>query len=120
MSQSNVQLDDLLYQAIGEKIRVARNDMKLSQAELADRLQISRASVVNIEAGRQRPPLHLVWRIAEHLNTELVFLIPRSNELKNQEVLLDEDTIAQIETAANGDPFVKKSLVEFINRAKSK
>ena len=69
---------DELYRELGRKIREARerSGQKLSQEKLAKRLGISRASIVNIEAGRQHAPLHLLWQIAEILGTDLTFLIP--------------------------------------------
>src|SRR5215217_1649513 len=74
---------DSLYREIGRRIREARERVpkKLSQATLAKQLKVSRASIVNIEAGRQHAPLDLLWRIAEALKTELVTLIPRREEL---------------------------------------
>ena len=73
---------DELYQELGRKIRQARerHSQRLSQDVLAKRLGISRASVVNIEAGRQRAPLHVVWQIAELLGTDLTVLIPSREE----------------------------------------
>ena len=74
---------DELYRELGRRIRQARerNGEGLSQDALAKQLGISRASVVNIEAGRQRAPLHLLWQIAQLLGTDLTSLIPRNEEL---------------------------------------
>jgi hypothetical protein len=37
--------------------------------------------MVNIEAGRQRAPLHLLWQIAELLGSDLTLLIPSRDEM---------------------------------------
>lgn len=115
--------NELLYQAVGEKIRYIRerSSPKLSQAQLATRLGVSRASVVNIEAGRQRAPLHVLWQIAEILGIELSFLIPQRDELLETQgpIKLDEQTISQIEDAANGDPETRRRLTGFISKAKA-
>ncbi len=118
--------EEMLYRLIGEKIRQARQRVSkgkgISQMKLAKMLGLSRASIVNIEAGRQRPPLHVIWEIAEKLDTEAAHLIPQKDEYRKSgdPVTLDRDTIAQIEAAANGDSSTKRSLTEFISRAKSK
>lgn len=64
------------YANIGESIKAARTKAKLSQAELAKNISMSRASVVNIEKGRQHPPLHLIWTLADILKVPLIKLIP--------------------------------------------
>jgi transcriptional regulator with XRE-family HTH domain len=61
---------DELYGEVGRKLRQARETQGLSQERLAKQLGISRASVVNIEAGRQRAPLHLLWQLSEALGTD--------------------------------------------------
>ncbi len=116
--------DEFLYQAVGEKIRHVRERSrpKLSQAQLATRLGVSRASIVNIEAGRQHAPLHVLWQIAGILGTELALLIPQRDELLETQVpiKLDERTISQIETAANGDPETRRQLTGFISKTKAR
>lgn len=113
---------DTLYQLVGERIRNARNLAGLSQAALAKKLDMSRTSVVNIEAGRQKPPLHIIWQIAEEVGTEAALLIPNQTEYQNQEqpFMLSEEEIAQIETEANGDPAARRDLTNFIGRIKSR
>ncbi len=116
--------NEILYQAVGEKIRHVRERSrpKLSQAQLATRLGVSRASIVNIEAGRQHAPLHILWQIAGVLGTELSLLIPQRDELLKTQapIKLDEWTISQIETAANGDPETRRQLTGFISKAKTR
>ena len=114
---------DELYRELGRRIRRARerNSEGLSQDALAKRLGISRASVVNIEGGRQRAPLHLLWQIAEVLGTDLTFLIPRKEELlpTADQVRLDKEMIEQIEEAANGDPGTIRVLTGFVSKLKA-
>src|SRR6266436_9688049 len=111
-----------LYQEIGRKIRDARErvEPKLSQDKLAKRLGMSRASIVNIEAGRQHAPLHLLWQIAEILGIDLVLLIPRRDELAvpTPAVQLDNHTMREIRRAAKGDPETQKALASFVSRVK--
>jgi transcriptional regulator with XRE-family HTH domain len=114
---------DWLYGEIGRKIRDVREQFepKLSQEKLAKRLQMSRASVVNIEAGRQHAPVHLLWQIAEILGTDLALLIPRREDadLPANPVLLDKATIQGIRRAARGDPETQKALTSFVSKLKT-
>lgn len=54
------------YRLAGARIREARG-RNLTQEELAKATGLSRVSVVNIEAGRQKLLLHHIFRIAEAL-----------------------------------------------------
>jgi transcriptional regulator with XRE-family HTH domain len=76
--QSKMQADEKekFYRLIGERIKDARLKSNLTQENFANFLGLSRVSVVNIEKGRQHPPIHLLWTIAKVLNTSVVELIP--------------------------------------------
>jgi transcriptional regulator with XRE-family HTH domain len=112
---------DVFYRLIGGQIRRARDHAGISQAKLAEGLGMSRTSVVNIEAGRQHPPLHVLWLIAEKLGTEAALLIPKQSEYSENviPVSLDPQTVAEIERAANGDPLTRRHLTHFIGRVKA-
>lgn len=112
---------DRLYRMIGDRIREARERNNVRQAALATKLALSRVSIVNIEKGRQRPPVHVLWQIAEELGIEPASLIPRQREFLDagDGVHLDTDTVAQIEAAAKGDPVTHRRLTEFIKMAKA-
>ncbi|HMN12394.1 MAG TPA: helix-turn-helix transcriptional regulator [Bellilinea sp.] len=112
--------EDTLYRIIGERIREGRSRAQLSQARLAELLHLSRASIVNIEAGRQRPPIHLLWRIAEVLGTEAALLIPRQDEYRASSlpIQLDDTTKTLIEQAANGDLAALDGLTDFVKKVK--
>jgi transcriptional regulator with XRE-family HTH domain len=113
---------DRLYEAIGERITGARKAQGLSQGKLAEKVGVTRASIVNIEHGRQRPPLHLLWQIATSLGVEPSQLIPLQRELaaRDAPVQLGADVVASIERAAQNDPATKRLLTDFIQKATSK
>ncbi|MDE2402672.1 MAG: helix-turn-helix domain-containing protein [Burkholderiales bacterium] len=112
---------DVLYKAVGDRIRAARESQpqKLSQAALANKLEVSRASIVNIEAGRQHAPLFLLWQIAHQLDTELAALIPRKAELvaASPKAKLNEQMLKQIKEKAAGDEGLEQDLTSFIAQA---
>jgi len=109
-----------LYLEVGRRLRQARETQGLSQEKLATQLGLSRASVVNIEAGRQRAPMHLLWQLSEALGTDLTLLIPRREELlpSEKEVSLDPVIVKQIKEAANGNADTIRALTRFVSKLK--
>ena len=69
--------EPLLYQQFGELVRRYRNRLSLSQVQLGTAIGLTRASIANIETGRQRIPLHHLFRIASALKIEIDVLLPR-------------------------------------------
>jgi len=116
--------ENLLYRSVGARIRQARERTvpPMSQTKLAKKLVISRISIVNIEAGKQRAPLHLLWRIAEAVGTDLPLLIPRQTELLAEvaPVTLDALTVARIEAVATDDPETRRQLANFIGKVRAR
>ena len=66
------------------RLRVLRATRAWSQADLADRLEVSRQSVNAIETGKYDPSLPLAFRIAElfDLAIEEVFVSPARHSSK--------------------------------------
>ncbi|MGO8990132.1 MAG: helix-turn-helix domain-containing protein [bacterium] len=98
------------YQQLGENIRNRRKYRKLSQERLADLVGLTRTSMTNIEKGRQRPPLHTLCEIIEHLRADIGDLLPRSSAIKAPsdikalagEQVRGDAEMAFIETAIKG------------------
>lgn len=113
---------DPLFEAVGERVCQARKAAGLSQGTLAMQVRVSRTSIVNIELGRQRAPLSLLWTIATELKVDLASLIPRHHELaqRGEPVQLDAETVHTIEAAANHDPATKRLLADFVQRARTR
>lgn len=61
-----------IYEIFGKRVATERLARGLSQNELAQRVGLSRASVANIEAGRQRVLLHQVLEFAHVLGASSV------------------------------------------------
>ncbi len=66
---------DELYLGIGDRIRRIREESGTTQATLAERIGLSRASVANIERGRQHPPIHTAYAIAQAFGLQLFDLL---------------------------------------------
>lgn len=112
---------DALYGAIGERIRKTREGLpiRLSQAALAKKLNISRASIVNIEAGRQHAPLHLLWKLAKEIDVELTSLIPTRADLASipANVELSDEMLKELRKHTNGNQALESTLSSFIAQA---
>jgi len=83
---------DRLYAELGRAVLVRRKQLNLTQAAIANKVGISRESVANIEAGRQRVSLHHVYGLADALHLKTIGeLIPLSTpkEMKGQTPSLD-------------------------------
>lgn len=58
-----------LYETLGRNVREARRRQGLNQSALAERVGLSRASVANIEAGRQQVLAHILAKLGAALGT---------------------------------------------------
>jgi transcriptional regulator with XRE-family HTH domain len=67
-----------IYAEIGERIRVSRRANRLKQHQLADRVGMSRASLANMEVGRQKILVHQLYAIAVALGLSPADLIPEA------------------------------------------
>ena len=56
-----------VYQQVGDRVADRRHELGITQEEFAERLGCSRASVANIETGRERLLLHRLVNIAAAL-----------------------------------------------------
>ena len=59
-----------IYREVGRKIRRYRVRAHRTQAQLAAEIGISRASLANIEAGRQKVLIHYLYALAEALDID--------------------------------------------------
>ena len=88
-----------IYKAFGRGVATRRKELELTQAELAARVGISRASVANIESGRQNVLLHHVYGLARALEfstvSELLPSLPKSEIREDFEMVLSDETVTQ-------------------------
>ena len=67
---------DELYDELGILIRSRRKKLLLTQHDLAARIGISRASLANIETGRQKVLVHQLYSLAMALDLAPSDLLP--------------------------------------------
>lgn len=64
-----------IYQEFGRRLTQVRKSRKISQEELGEKLRLSRASIANMEAGRQRILLHHLFQLADVLSVPVNDLV---------------------------------------------
>lgn len=101
-----------LYQTLGSRIRKLREDKKLKQEYFAKLLGISRTSLINIEQGRQRPPLHNLYEFARCLEVPVHELLPDMS--KQPEADLKQQYAQEVDKKKVKDP---DKLIEFVKSA---
>jgi len=69
------------YQTLGSKIQQTREKRKMTQAQLGMSLNppSTRASIANIENGKQRVLAHTLAQLADALGVKIQTLVPTSN-----------------------------------------
>ncbi len=89
--------DEAVYKAFGKVVAMRRKKLDLTQAELAARVGMSRASVANIESGRQNVLLHHVYSLATALEfskiSDLLPPQPRPESHEDFDMILSDETV---------------------------
>jgi DNA-binding XRE family transcriptional regulator len=78
---------NLLYKIIGERLRKARFQSGISQSDLAAGIRHLRTSIVNIEGGHQRAPLHVLYELCHHLRIQLISILPLEEEVRKDSLV---------------------------------
>ena len=81
---------DEIYATLGRRVRTRREDLRLTQAELSAKIGLSRASIANIEGGRQAVLVHQFLALAEALTIPPMDLIPSTQPAINPPDLPEE------------------------------
>lgn len=66
-----------LYSEIGRRIKAEREALGFSQIDLAQEIGLTRTSITNIEAGRQRMLIQTLYAIATALGIPVSDLLPK-------------------------------------------
>jgi transcriptional regulator with XRE-family HTH domain len=105
--------NSVLYSIIGYRISELRKLNNHNQQELADKIDISRSSISNIESGRQQISLHLLYRICQVYNCEVHVLIPKVSEIASK-VSLETNNINEIIKKHNVGNVTKKQILNLL------
>src|SRR5688572_18065689 len=77
-----------LYSQLGRVIQQRRKVVRKTQAQLANDLRLTRASIANMETGRQRIMVHQLYDLAAALEMPIGDLLPRETVEPSSRALL--------------------------------
>lgn len=102
--QTSSMANETLYRAFGTAVATRRKALALTQAQLASKVKMSRASIANIESGRQSVLLHHLYAIAAALDLARVAdllppLPPQKSLEKELKMTLSNQTLSEHEEA---------------------
>ena len=75
---------------ISARVRKARENLGINQAEFAERASITRAAISQIESGLRTPSTPILRRLASELEVSVDYLLGSSDESSIAELLNDE------------------------------
>jgi transcriptional regulator with XRE-family HTH domain len=101
-----------IYKRIGAIIRGKRRGRNLSQEKLAARLGIKRATLANIETGRQRILAHMLYAFAEALEIKPADLLPPIPSTTDW-------TVLAFSSSDDLDPQQKQQIANLIGQVKT-
>ena len=68
-----------LYRRIGQVVAKRRRELGLTQSDVAEKLGLSRASLANLESGRQRIMVHQLFALVNALQLQSILdLVPQT------------------------------------------
>ena len=106
-----------LYQVIGQRIKDQRERMKWTQVMIADKVQMTRASITNIESGRQKISLDTLYNIANAFEMDVYSLLPANREESTSKSM--SDIILKTDTARFSDEevhVIKQAILNAMNK----
>ena len=96
------------YAAMGERIRRARENERLTQEQLAEICSLSAAHMGHIERGTRTPSLEAVFRISKSLHVSMDYLLTES-------ISTDDALICNVnDILKNSDKLKPKIIVPII------
>jgi Predicted transcriptional regulators len=100
------------YKVLGNKIRYERLAAKLTQAELAEKVNVSTAYIGQIERGERKFSIETLLNISDVLNTSVDNLL-LNNYKSSQKPIIHELTLL-LESSNNADALLALDIVKSV------
>lgn len=103
-----------LYIIVGKKVRDFRELHDKTQADISTETGINRATISNIESGKQQVSLQYLYLIAKALETEITTFLPSIKELN----ITSEESMSILAEKLNEqeDDSIKNSILGVLNK----
>ena len=111
--------DKLLYETLGARLKQLREGQaggkrgRLTQGELADLVGLERTSITNIEAGNQKLPLHVLFRLCEQLGVSPIDVLPSIKDVAERAPA--EEAFSFGGTTLSAPPLVAQALAGLLS-----
>ncbi len=81
------------YKAIGRRISKHRKNISMTQAVLAEKLEVSESFISQVERGNAKISLPRLYQIAEFLNIDISLLVSNIGNIENGKAISEVDVI---------------------------
>lgn len=106
------------YKELGSLVKSERIKKEMSQEILADQLELTRASIINLEKGRHKPSIYQLILIAELLQVDFNDLIPAESKTKTTK----KSALNELSNAVSDQEKIEKSaknaVMDFLHSIK--
>ena len=99
-----------IYKIVGENLASARKScLKITQSDMAERLSLTRTSISNIERGKQKAPLSLIYMYCLEVNKEITDILPNLRDLSQ-----DGNVSGRVPRVSNIQGVLPNSIADLI------
>lgn len=108
---------------LGDKVKLLRKGMKITQQKLAETMGVSQSTIGMIEGNKQGASNDTLIKLATALNTTVDFLLSDNMDEvsatdNNSEAMIEDDDIRRIERARRKmDPKNKEKMMKILRSA---
>jgi transcriptional regulator with XRE-family HTH domain len=106
------------YIELGARIKTERTKRKINQEDLGAQLELTRASIINLEKGRHRPSIYQLLSIANYFNLEYTALIPIYTNSQKRKKLSASELTNMISDQEEVDKSTKTTVLDFLSAIK--
>lgn len=100
---------------LGKRIKELRKQNKLSQVELAEKIQVSKSQIIRYETKNVQPPANTLNKLAEVLNTTVDFLLNGNTDEKAKATIQNAELLQRFKEIENLPERERSVILEVIN-----